>query len=524
MLTAALWPLRDASADQTFEYSPYKIRVWLAVRPEPELNSGVQQAILNAVLTQTPQYAGATWNVAAEIAPDSIRSTLATSLDDLDVPRIGQVAKDVFASDKIMLLAVSMEGGDAVVACRELDCRCRTLGPVVRQRVGQFDRLPRDAAAVVVRAFSPLVRVEESRGRSARVRARAGGLVFHDYCPSLVKVGDVLHPVIRRNDRTGEPKPGGIQVVDWTFLSVDREQDLVESAESDAAKETPRAAEELDNAGPNKEKPAEEPAGEQAAGGQPGMFRFVLNCEVLSAMRNPLAGRSTTSVERLALGVRPLGETTTVRLVTIGAPDRPLEGYEIFAKKPLPKESAATNRAVRLGLTDWQGAIEVPKDDLPLRLVYIKNGSHLIARLPVVPGYRPELTIELVSDDKRLEAEAFVRGMESTVMDLVARREIVGARIRRRLEQGKTDEARQLLGELKTFLTKDDLEVMLTGRQQGGLSSIDEREQRRIDFMLSGTRMLLSKYLSPDHLVTMERLVEQGPVAPPPKKDEPQAE
>ena len=74
------------------------------------------------------------------------------------------------------------------------------------------------------------------------------------------------------------------------------------------------------------------------------------------------------------------------------------------------------------------------------------------------------------------------------------------------------------------FLTKDDLEVMLTERQQGGLSSIDEREQRRIDFMLSGTRMLLSKYLSPDHLVTMERLVDQGPVAPPPKKEEPKAE
>ena len=288
----------------------------------------------------------------------------------------------------------------------------------------------------------------------------------------------MLHPVIRRNDRTGEPKPGGIQVVDWTFLSVNREQDVVESAESDAAKETPRLAEELDDAGPKTEKPAEakpaeakpaeakpaeakpaeakpaeakpaeakpaeakpaeakpaeakpaeakpaeEPVGEQAAGGQPGMFRFVLNCEVLSAMRNPLAGRSTTSVERLALGVRPLGETTTVRLVTIGAVGRPLEGYEIFAKKPLAKEFAATNRAVRLGLTDWQGAIEVPKDDLPLRLVYIKNGSHLIARLPVVPGYRPELTIELVSDDKRLEAEAFVRGMESTVMDLVARRD-----------------------------------------------------------------------------------------------------
>ncbi len=151
---------------------------------------------------------------------------------------------------------------------------------------------------------------------------------------------------------------------------------------------------------------------------------------------------------------------------------------------------------------------------MPLRLVYVKNGTYLIARLPIVPGYLRQETVELPNDDKRLETEAFVKGMESTVMDLVARREILAARIRRRLDQGKIDEARQLLEEIKSFQTKDDLEVMLSSRQQAGLASSDEREQRRIDQLLSGTRILLNKYLDPDQLVALQREVDQAAASP----------
>lgn len=54
-----------------------------------------------------------------------------------------------------------------------------------------------------------------------------------------------LRPVVRRNDLRGEPKPGGIQVLDWTFLVV---RDVNE---------------------------------------------YLLDCDVYSAMRNPLTGRSS---------------------------------------------------------------------------------------------------------------------------------------------------------------------------------------------------------------------------------------
>ncbi len=238
--------------------------------------------------------------------------------------------------------------------------------------------------------------------------------------------------------------------------------------------------------------------------------QYLVDCEVLSAMRNPLSGRSTASVEKLALRVRPWGDATVIKLQARGGSAQPLEGYEIFSKKPLPRGSEEKNTAQRLGLTDWRGSIHVPQSGEPMQLIYVKNGTHLIARLPLVPGYLPQVTLEIPSDDKRLEAEAFVQGMESTVMDLVARREVLAARIKRRIDQRNLAGARELLEEVKSFQTKDEMEAMLTARQQAGLASSDEREQRRIDQLLAGTRILLSKYLGPDRLVALERMVDEA--------------
>ena len=77
---------------------------------------------------------------------------------------------------------------------------------------------------------------------------------------------------------------------------------------------------------------------------------YLLDCEVLSAMRNPLAGRSSASVEELALkSVRERNATRILQLLARREPRSPLEGYEIFAKKPLPKESDEQNT----GRCDW---------------------------------------------------------------------------------------------------------------------------------------------------------------------------
>jgi hypothetical protein len=444
----------------TWEYDPYKIRVLVAIdSPVFDGEQSVQQ-LLQTIQRRGFVIGGATWRLQVETAPEQMQSDILLTPELMTADQVIASLPEAYQSDKILLLSIRSVAGEQRIACHEFDCQSRLFGQMVYRACFQRGLIAAVAEDAMVAAFTPMVRVEESRGRDATVRVRAGGLVYDDFCPSAIRVGDILRAVIRRNDRNGEPRANGIQPVDWTYL-------IVRAAQS-----------------------------------------YMLQCEVLSAMRNPLAGRHSSRVERIGYLVRPQQDATIIQLVSQGDTPKPLEGYEVFAKKPLPKDSEQKNLAVRLGLTDWQGRIAVPPDELPLRLVYIKNGSHLIARLPVVVGYQPELVMELVSDDKRLEAEAFVQGMESTVMDLVARREILAARIQRRINEGNIEGARELVGDIKSFQTKDDLDALITRRQQAGLTSSNEREQRRIDVMLSGTRILLNKYLSPDQLVALERMVD----------------
>ena len=458
-------------AQDSWEYTPYHIRVWVATEPSAALSAMLQTEIVRTLETLAPVYGGATWRLEAGPAPELIRASMWVALDEVTVEQVAAVGEEALASDKLMLLRISEEQGRFTVACRELDCRARTFSQTVSFDAWQPALLPRISADAIAEAFQALVRVESTRGKKVNVRVRAGGLVGDDHCPSAVRTGDVLRPVIRRNDQRGQPKPGGVQVVDWTYIVVRQPQD------------------------------------------------YLLECDVYSAMRNPLAGRSSATLERMALKVRPRGSRTTLQLVARGDSPDPLEGYEIFAKKPIAEESPDANPSVRLGLTDWRGTIDVEQSDLPMRLIYVKNGAHLVARIPVVPGFQPREVIPLQSDDKRLEAEAFVKGMESTVMDLVAHREILAARIRRRIAEGKADEARKLLSEMKGFQTKEDLEMMLASRQSA-LATPDKRQQQRIDQLLTGTRSLLNKYLRADQLVALEREIEGGRAAPAPAAKE----
>ena len=504
LLAAASWA--RAQPRTTWEYSPYHVRVWLAAAADPELSPVLLARIRRTVLTETRLAAGATWHVDIEMAPEPIADSIVTSPELLTVDQIGKARENTFSNDKILLLGVQMRAGDYAASCRELDSATRTLGKIVRRRAAQVELLPYQAAGAVVDAFSALVRIEQSRGKGGTVRVRAGGLVRHNDCPSLVAASAVLRPIIRRNDRDGNPRPGGIQVLDWTYLVV--RGPVAEDRPPQDAQKKPTT----DTKPPAKKKTTKI----SQAGHAPD---FLLDCEVYSAMRNPLAGRRSIRTQRLALAVRPRGDVTHLRLLSRATDPRPLEGYEIFAKKPVPKDPKIPNKPIRIGMTDWRGLIDVTADPNRLRIVYVKNGNHLIARLPIVPGYEDQQSIQLPSDDMRLETEAFVKGIESMVMDLVARRAILAARIRRRLKEGRRDDARKLLADIKTFRTRDDLEAMIANRQKTSFHSSDPREQQRIDQMLRGTRILLNKYLDPEQLVALQRQVENpGAAAQSPAK------
>jgi len=345
-------------------------------------------------------------------------------------------------SDKLFLLRVRAQMAGFVVTVRELDCRSCTWRSVPSRQVVQPERIADECFAVIADAFSPVVRIEMPKGREAEVRVRAGGLITSELSPSHIHDDDVLLPIIRRNDRVGEPLKGGIQVLPWTFLTITERKGNV------------------------------------------------LTCKVHSGMRSALGGRASSRTVKLALAVDPKNESTLLRVKTWDDPPVPLGGYEIHAKDPVTEESEL------VGKTDWRGIVKVPKSERPLRILYVRNGGRLLARLPMVPGLESELTAQVSNDDQRLKAEGFVKGLQTKVMDLVALRELYIARFRRHLKRKQLDEAKTLLEEFRTLETQSDLSRQLLQEEQR-ITSPDRRVQARIDQLFKDTRQLLSRFLDP---------------------------
>ncbi len=482
---------RAVSAQESWVYSPYQVRVWLAVAQGPRLTADLTDELRTAVVRHARIAAGSTWRVTVEPAPDAIRTELLRDLKAVTSERVMSVDPKAAADDKIMLVTVDESAhGFAIAAC-EWDSRTQVVGPVVSHEVMQREVIGTAVSQAVLEAFAPIARIDDVKGVTASIRFRAAGLAIEPHCVSAPQIGQALMAVTRQNDRYGNPKPNGLRVLEWTIL-------LVKSVDG-----------------------------------------LRVECEALSINRGYLGGRSSSRIERYGLGVRVPFASTELELrskegvgvtmlqhdkdqdrqitrdevpinlvgvldridtnhdgiadqAELQATKRPLVGYDIYTKDPVTEESEL------LGQTDWRGRLLVPPAaNGGVRVLYVRSGGMLLARLPLVPGQAAVATAELVDDEKRLQAEAFVRSIQSTLVDLVAQRELLAARARKQIKDGKFDEAQKLVDQFRTLPSLADMRQRLDAAKQETISK-NPKIQPRIDQMYNDTDALLIKYLDPN--------------------------
>ena len=138
----------------------------------------------------------------------------------------------------------------------------------------------------------------------------------------------------------------------------------------------------------------------------------------LSGRAGGLQGRKNKRTFRTALRVRPFQEASTVRLHLQKDPNTPMIGYELYEKE------LKSTKMTFVGRTDWDGRLRIEPNEDPLRLLYVKNGGAVLARLPIVAGLHEWDVADLSGDDTRLQAEAYIRGVQNSIIDLVAVREL----------------------------------------------------------------------------------------------------
>jgi hypothetical protein len=453
-LAAILWlgTATAQAADQSvWPLTPYHVTVLVAVAPQAPLTPRLEASLLADLTARIDAVVGSPWNLTVSAAPPVLRSAM---LHDLRQVQVKDIPIGSPEPDKILLLAVGTIPGGLAVTARDYDVHTRTLNIPVTRRVWQTGALCDASLDAILTAFCPLARIDrievEGKEGIAVLRVKAAGLPTRDPNLHLVHLGDVFRPVVRQNNRDSSFK----QAVHarWSLCLVE--------------KITPEE----------------------------------VRARVHTGMKGEIPQKGRGRAESLAMRVISPGGATTVMLQSRVAPKKPMAGCDVYAYPPGKKD------AVKLiGQTDRQGRLSVPstKDSL-LRVLLVKNGAALLAKLPIVPGLEPQLSADLPNDDLRLQAEGFINSLQEELFDLVARQTIFAVRIRKLIEAKDFDKAAELVDKVRVLPTAQQFIVRL-GREHDRLATSDVAIQKKIDVLFADTRKLLDRIVDPHLIEDLDR-------------------
>ena len=520
----------DASDSQPsgphWTLSPYQMRVWMTVDSSPQLQSLKLDAVQRKVNAMVDNWVGSAWNMQFEQAPRKIYTDILYNFDDvgiLDISALyeplpvkkeakvravqydkdqsededatkeesGQETKPRFPTedqqiispnilrelDKIYAVSLRYQGGIYELIVAEFDINARVRVLTTRRSFRNLETLPAQIFSCLAEVFSPIAELEYNGltdGKTARLKIRAAAMVadVEAGSPIMMQNGDVLRPVVRKNDRnTQAPVYDGVIEVTWTYVFIN-ERTVQEDADLGVKRTNGSAKGQV--------------------------------ISTFTMLRNPIAARRNTLQKKYGLLVRPSQNSSLLKIEANDRANYTLQGYNVYAKSPkINPEDEGDTPTVFIGKTDWRGAIEVRQDVFEnqkatkLVVIYVRNGQEVLARLPIVPGYRPVEEVKLRNDDYRLQYEAFFVGFQNSILDFTVQQAVYKIRIEHHINKDEEEKARLLLEELRKIPSSVELNAVLTRKEsilQDDLN-IDLNTKRKIESEFQKTRKLINQYL-----------------------------
>ncbi len=428
-----------ATQEPIWDDAPTKIHALMAL-DIPGGSSHELAETLPAYLAQRAVAAvGPAWNLDAKVVTGALRQLVLKQVASTDGEPPDEFPKD---GDKLLLLAVRRTADGYALTGREYDRLVERWGRPVTRECRQQQALAEQLFAIAWQVVASVTHLEIDAKDPQRVVLRPRGNQFPLTGDDMqwAQPGDVFLPVLRRTTRGGQLMKDGIQAVPWTFIEV---------TEVDGSKIVGR---------------------------------------IHSGSRQPFGARRRGRVEEVAIALRADPANTVLKLRSRVKAEKPLVGYEVFAKNTDDESTTP------IGASDLAGRIEVPPGRTRLQLLYLKNGGELLARLPVVPGAEPLIEAPLPDDDARLEAEAQLAAMREDLIDVVVRRNILMARTKQKIENKDWEQARELLRVLDELPGRAQFDLELS-KQARLVRSDDPQIQKRIDRLVEGMQAVLGKFL-----------------------------
>ncbi len=221
---------------------------------------------------------------------------------------------------------------------------------------------------------------------------------------------------------------------------------------------------------------------------QPAPEEGEVAAKVISHTRRPFVARTGGRVEQLAMAA-PIDPSRRTRL-RLHAHDNPatsLPGYEVNIAPP--GESALRP----LGLTGDDGTVLLPAGG-EVWMAHVRCGSIAVASIPVAAGIAEAVDVPLVDERSRLRAELEVTSLREELIDTVARRKILGERIRRLAEAESFDAAKELLSEFDALPGMSDFTRRLDSVQRGAKAP-HPMAKARLEKLFEQTRAVVSTSL-----------------------------
>ncbi len=365
-----------------------------------------------------------------------------------------QHAEDFAGSfDKQMFLTVQVTPSGLRIACRERDRLTNRWTPPLERIVRQELLLSQQCFEILCETFAPLAQVQvDSEDEQYVTLDMKGAELARSNGEELFVFKDAIYqPLLMRMKRGDSSTAGHVLTIPWTYLTV--EEQLASS----------------------------------------------WKCVVHSGTRRPFGGRRRAGIETIALAIKPNLPATRVRFHANHDASLPLSGYEVFQKK------IGDSSFTPLAMTDIDGSIVVERAGFPVTMLALRSDKELLAQFPVVPGAVAEMEVPIADDMARLLVQESLTSFKEQLIDVVARRNILMARIRDALKKDDRAQARKLLDELNELPTRANMNQLLEN-VAGKLSSRSEnpRVQAKIEMLFAESRKLLSNFLSTREIIELE--------------------
>jgi hypothetical protein len=435
-LMAAPATARDAPAArppaEPIERRPYAIRAILVVDPQTRLDARSVEILTADWMKLVRRFVGAPWKF--EVVPATGRFAA--------VPP-AELQPDDFAPlreglDKLWVIRLAPGPGRGYrLSGREYDTLTGTLGTVASRDVPAPADAPRALFEFSRTLFTPTAEVVSALGDTVRLTVQGSLLGAADGVGQVVAPGTVFVPlrIFQRPDQAVSK----ILPIGWTYLKV-------------RSIEPPTA-----------------------------------QCTLITGLPDPLSRRVVGSYRLVAVGVKPGDEPSRFRFETRPPDPRPAAGYTVVVRE------APDGPPREVGSTDREGRFVLPGGFSrgPIIVRLLAGGVEPLVEFPILPGETTEERVIRVNPRARTIAlETRLAALKDEVLDLVAVRARLEARLKARLEGGALDEVQPLLDEFHRLTPRRSFEDRLARLRD---EATEQQDQLKIPILTRTARAQLDE-------------------------------